>query len=240
MVKKSILLVDDESSIRASLRFAFEPRYEVFEAADYGEAMKHCNAPLSLAIIDYSLPGKNGFDVLKSLRLAQPSLPAIMITAYSTEDVAILALKTGITDYLKKPLDVGYLRKRVSDLLDGERSNRIEVTIKSDKEFMMAAVTEYLEHNYKDAGLTLERAAIVAKMDRFTFSRAFKDYCGQSFIAYLNSIRLKKAVDLFRNELTMKEIAYYVGYRSVEYFSRVFKKVYGMSPGEYRKRLRDS
>ncbi len=239
MVKKTILLVDDESGIRSSLRFAFETHYEVLEASDYVEAMKHLHASIDLAIIDYSLPEKNGFDVLRSLRQVKPFLPAIMITAYSTEDVAIQAIKSGITDYIKKPLDLMYLRKRVTELLEGAMFKGFEVVIKSEKEFKMDSVTEYLENNYRDAGLRLEMAASVANMDRYSFSRVFKECFGQSFISYLNTIRIKNAVKLLKNNLTVKEIAFYVGYRSVEYFNRVFKKVNGVSPREYRERLKD-
>jgi two-component system response regulator YesN len=57
-------------------------------------------------------------------------------------------------------------------------------------------------------------------------------------VDFITEIRIKKAIELFANEsLNIKEIAYQVGYRDANYFSRVFKKTIGMSPKDYRNKF---
>lgn len=75
-------------------------------------------------------------------------------------------------------------------------------------------------------------------MNKFSFCRAFKGRFGRSFVSYLNSVRMRHAVELLRNpDLNVSEIALFLHYDCLEYFSRTFKKAYGMSPREYRKKI---
>lgn len=77
----------------------------------------------------------------------------------------------------------------------------------------------------------------MACMNIYKFSKTFKERIGQSLPSYLNSIRIKKAAELLKNpDLSITEIAYFVGFGSVEHFIRIFKEVYGVSPKEYRRR----
>lgn len=71
------------------------------------------------------------------------------------------------------------------------------------------------------------------------FSKLFKLKCGENFNDFVTRIRLEKAVSLMTgSELTLAEIAEFVGYDSAAYFSNVFRKAYGMSPSKYREERR--
>jgi transcriptional regulator GlxA family with amidase domain len=73
-------------------------------------------------------------------------------------------------------------------------------------------------------------------MNRFKFCRAFKQRFGKTFTSYLNNIRIKKASELLKNSnLSVTEIAFFVGYGSVSQFERIFKKVYALSPKDYQR-----
>jgi transcriptional regulator GlxA family with amidase domain len=86
--------------------------------------------------------------------------------------------------------------------------------------------------------LTLDKLARLACMNRFSFCRAFKERFSQSFISYVNSIRLKNAGELLKDSRTsITEIAFSVGYRNSGHFNRVFKAIYKMSPREYRRKM---
>ncbi|MEW6109956.1 MAG: response regulator transcription factor [Nitrospirota bacterium] len=236
--KKTILVVDDEESLRAAIRESLVRNYRVLEASEYSGALEHVKNPVDLLVIDYNLPGRNGFEVLKAIRESHSSIPAIIITAYSTETVAIGAVKSGATDYIRKPFNLDYFLRRVSELLEDKEGELQSGTPICKKEFMLDSVALYIEENYRDAGLTLDKAASKAGMDKSNFCRIFKARFGLGFVSYLNNVRIKNAVELFRNELNLSEIAFFVGYRSVEYFNRVFKKVYGVTPGEYRRKIK--
>lgn len=116
MERKSILLVEDDLVVKDLIRDSLEKEYEILEASTYSEAINQSKNHIDLAIIDYSLPDGDGFEVLKKLREKRPALPAIMITAYSSEDVAIKAVRTVVNEYIKKPLSLRHLKTRVSEI----------------------------------------------------------------------------------------------------------------------------
>ena len=99
----------------------------------------------------------------------------------------------------------------------------------------IAAILNYLHARYDDVDLTS-----VAKQFTYTKSticRLMKLHTGKTFSEYLNSIRMKRACDLLRaSTLPVEKIAEQVGFRSIEYFNRCFKREFGMSPTNWRKR----
>jgi two-component system response regulator AtoC len=118
-VKKTILLVDDDKVVRGILRNAFERKYDVLEASGCKDAIRQLAKPLDLAIVDFILPDAHGFRVLNILRAAKPKLPVIIMTAYGGEDLAIEAIRHEASDYIKKPVELPYLEKRLTDLIGG-------------------------------------------------------------------------------------------------------------------------
>jgi YesN/AraC family two-component response regulator len=237
--KKNILLVDDDTTVRDMIKDALEKEYNVLEASGYSEAVEQLKYHIDLALIDYVLPGSDGFEVLKAIRNAIPALPAIIMTGYSNENVVIKALRTEVADYIKKPVKLSYLRRRLSEILGGEESNRNFESVDSREEFILDAIAVHIEENYmKD--LTLNKLASMSCMNRFKFCRAFKERVGQTFISYLNRIRVKNAAELLKNRnLNITDIAFFVGYNSVVHFDRVFRTMYGISPREYRRKVID-
>jgi len=238
MDKKTVLLVDDDGAVRDVIKQALRSEYNVLEASGYSEAIKLLKQPIDLAIIDYVMPEYDGFDVLKAVRKAIPELPAIIMTAFSSESVVIKAIRTEVADYIKKPLKLAYLRKRLSEILGGEKhSNNHTENVGSRVEFILDGIEAHIRENYmKD--LTPDKLAGMACINRFKLSRAFKDRFGQTITSYLNNIRIRKAAELLKNpDLNITEIAHFLGYESVTYFDRIFSAVHGMSPLKYRKKL---
>ena len=68
---------------------------------------------IELVLLDIMMPDIQGFDLLKQRREIKPDLKAIMITAFDDEDIAREAMERGAVDYVKKPLDLNYLRTQV-------------------------------------------------------------------------------------------------------------------------------
>jgi YesN/AraC family two-component response regulator len=240
MEGKTILLVDDDATVKDMIRFVLEKeKYYVLEASNYSEAIEQLRNPIDLAIIDYVLPDHNGFEVFKKIREIKPELPAIIMTAYSTEDVVINALRKGVTEYIKKPLSLSYLTKKVSEMLGGEKCIGGPEEVKSRDEFIMDGIAAYMEEKYRE-DLTFDKLASMALMNRDKFCKVFKERFGQTSTSYLNSIRIKRASELLRNpNLNITDIAHFVGYGSVDHFERMFRKKYKVSPREYRKKARE-
>ncbi|GMK41909.1 hypothetical protein PCCS19_49680 [Paenibacillus sp. CCS19] len=92
----------------------------------------------------------------------------------------------------------------------------------------------YIESRYTEE-LSLEEVADHVHLNSFYLSKVFKQYVGETFIDYLTSLRIKRAKQLIDEEaLSLKEICFEVGYKDPNYFSRVFKKVTGVTPSDYR------
>jgi YesN/AraC family two-component response regulator len=235
MKKKTILLVDDDEVVRTMIKGFIEREYNVLEASSYSDAVKLLGYPIDIALIDYILPDSDGFDLLKAIREEKVALPAIMMTGYSNEAVVIKALRSAVADYFKKPIKLSYLRRRLSEILGGEWTDEHTDNVGTKEEFILDGIAAYIEEKYmKD--LTLDKIARMACMNRFKFCRAFKERVGKTFTSYLNSIRLKKASELLKTtNLAITEIAFFVGYGSFSQFERIFKKVYGLSPKNYRR-----
>ena len=240
MDKKNILLIDDDNVVRDMIKDSLQKEYNVIEASTYTDVMELLDNHIDLALIDYVLPDADGFDVLQTLRVSKPALPAIMMTGYGNESVAIKALRTEILDYMKKPLNLSYLKKRLSEILGGRENNKEYKIVNSRDDFILDGIVSHIEEKYMKH-ITLEKAASMACMNKFKFCRAFKERYGQTFISYLNSIRVKNAAELLgNNNLSITEIAYFVGYGSIVHFDRVFRSVHGISPREYRKTMINS
>ena len=103
---------------------------------------------------------------------------------------------------------------------------------------IVEAAKGYIFENYgKD--ISLDDISRKMNLSPYYFSKLFKDKTGQNFVEFLTGIRIEKARELLkRPEMSMKEICAEVGYSDPNYFSRIFKKVVGMPPTEYRETVR--
>ncbi|MBP1949788.1 response regulator [Virgibacillus litoralis] len=101
------------------------------------------------------------------------------------------------------------------------------------KQYIAKAKT-FVEENYCN-GVTLEEASAYVDLSPNYFSNVFKQELGHTFIDYVTKLRMEKAKDLIQeNSYSLKEISYMVGYNDPNYFSRVFKKYYQMSPKHFQ------
>lgn len=93
---------------------------------------------------------------------------------------------------------------------------------------------EYIKENYSKS-ITLEDVARAINVSPQYLSKLFKEETGENFIDYLTGIRIRIAKNLLvANELSIKEICYSTGYSDPNYFSRIFKKIVGTTPTEYK------
>jgi two-component system response regulator AtoC len=105
---KSILIVDDEASMRKNISDLLSPLgYHILEAGN-GDAgmMMFVQKKPDVIILDINLPGKNGLEVLKEIREISVDTPVIIFTAFGTSERAIEAMKLGAFDYLEKPFEL--------------------------------------------------------------------------------------------------------------------------------------
>ena len=120
---KRIMVIDDERNMCEALRILLEGRgYSVTTSSDGRHAIQRVTEgeAVDLVITDLKMPGKDGMDVLTSLRETRRSIPVILITAYGTIDSAVEAMKIGATDFITKPFDKEELCNIVDKALNRE------------------------------------------------------------------------------------------------------------------------
>jgi len=125
MIKKPILIVDDEKNIRLTLEEALVSLEAEIDTAVNGEEAlaKLKEKDFGLVLLDLKMPGMDGIEVLRRLRDIRPDIRVIIITAYGTIDSAVEAMKLGAVDFMQKPFVPKEIRKLVSRVIDREKLN---------------------------------------------------------------------------------------------------------------------
>ncbi len=125
-MKIRVLIVEDEGLIRWSLRQKFEERgYLVTEAEDGKSALREIEENVfDLIMLDYKLPDTTGLDVLERVRAGDADTVVIMMTAYSTIESAVRAIKLGAFDYITKPFQMEQMLFTVDKALETSKLRR--------------------------------------------------------------------------------------------------------------------
>ncbi|MGA1796520.1 MAG: sigma-54-dependent transcriptional regulator [bacterium] len=128
---KRILVVDDEESVRYSFeRFLDEPGYRVSTAGTGSEALsRYAKEPFDLVVLDVRLPDMSGIEVLHRIKDLDPKAVVLIITAYGTTNIAIEATKKGAYDYILKPFDMPDMKRIIHEALTCSRLMRTQVVI---------------------------------------------------------------------------------------------------------------
>lgn len=111
---QTILIVDDDKSIRYSLKRMLEENFSVITAQNGEEALQQLSVSSpDLIIMDIKMPGRSGIDILKEIKTIDPKSLVILMTAYGTTETAIEAMKYGAFDYILKPFPIPQMRELV-------------------------------------------------------------------------------------------------------------------------------
>jgi AraC-like DNA-binding protein len=116
-------------------------------------------------------------------------------------------------------------------------SNQVIVHQKNAEPPVITRAKEYIQQHEADE-LSLGEVAKAVNTSSFYFCKLFKKITGLNFTHYVSRVRVEKAKNLLLNpNLRVSEIAFEVGFQSLTHFNRVFKKIIGQSPTEYRAQL---
>lgn len=233
------LIVDDEPSVRLSIRYLadFEKNgiSNVFEASSSKEAK--CiikNNKIQLLFTDISMPEENGISLMQWVNENYPDMKIIAISGYQNFDYILQSMRNGVIDYILKPIDpqhlTGTIQKALSLIQTGEDC--------SDTAKNFNDLREYLDQNY-DKPISLDSLSEKFGFNSSYISRKFKQIFGVGIIEYITGIKIKKAKEMMIfTDMKQIEIAMRLGFKDEKYFSRVFCKEEGISPALWRKKNR--
>ena len=229
-----VLLVDDDREFREELRECLD-EYDVIEAASGSEALKLLKRPneIDLVLLDVMMPGLRGTEVLKEIKTRDPEQKVVILTGFSSKDVAIDALKGRADEYLEKPLDIYRVKAAIAGLLgEGELRGGSADRSTAGK---IARVKRFLERNWhKKVGLK-DVSRTVGLSDKY-LSRLFKAEAGVGFNDYALKVKIAEAKKLLAKNWSVGDVAGRIGYQNAESFIRAFRKLTGRTPADYRRR----
>ncbi|MDI6767300.1 MAG: response regulator transcription factor [Bacteroidota bacterium] len=153
---KRILIIDDHAVVRGGLKQILLdefPNTKFGEANNSGEALEFLNKEdWDVVILDISLPGRSGLDILKDTKQAKPKLPILVYSMHSEEEFAIRALKSGASGYMSKSELPDQLVKAIHQLLTGRKyissslAERLAVEIEKPSEKPLHEILSNREH----------------------------------------------------------------------------------------------
>jgi AraC-like DNA-binding protein len=132
-------------------------------------------------------------------------------------------------------MEILFLLSKSKDLRYINEESYVPVN-EGNKNDRLAAVFQYVKTNYKEE-ISLDKISKIANLTPTSFCRVFKVKTKKHFVEYLNEIRVANACKyLIETELSVSEIAYECGYKTASNFNKLFKKITGTTPKEYRKK----
>lgn len=192
-----------------------------------------------LVCFDFGYPDISGLIALEQTIQCHPQLPVVLVTEKHCEELAVWALRSGVRDYLIKPVtkkDIDACAKRLSKQ-DGFCSHN---PIPRELKFWAPQVNKvhlaksFVEGHYHER-IRVSTIAEFCGMSVAAFSRHFKQEYGTTFREYLMQYRIKKAKEMLHNpNPSVADVVYSVGFNDPSYFTRVFRRRTGLCPTCYR------
>ena len=238
----SVYIADDEVWITLGLKKLLEKTgidTEVIGTANNGLVAKEEIGMFKPDVIftDIRMPGLSGLDLLQTIPDVSPDSRVVIITGFAEFSYAKEAVQHHAFDYLLKPIKEEDLTRVLTAILKerGETEEEVKQSPMYDKT-IDNVVSDIREHYMEDISLTSLAAKYNISMARL--SEMIKEHLQLNFSDYIASLRIQRAKELLRDEsLSIQEIAEIVGYNDYFYFTKVFKKVEGISPSKYRKEM---
>lgn len=225
---RRVLLADDESAPSEIIRFFIKknnlPLEIVGEAHDGEETVKMIlEKHPDIVFLDIEMPLMNGLQVMETVRKQyKGDIDFIIVTAFDSFTYAQQALKMQARDFLLKPVMYSQFCETMERVIGYRYSDNPAFN----------GLLEYINNHYMDE-MTLADCTKIMAMSESNVARFFKKYMNCTFTAYLNDVRMNEACKLMEKGVAIKEAAAEVGYNNLNYFYRIFKNKYNMTPKDY-------
>lgn len=245
---KKVLIVEDNNEFRNYMKRELGKSFTVYEAADgeEGEQIAIEKEP-DIVITDLMMPKVDGIELCHRIKnnLKISHIPVIMLTASYNIENEKNSYKEGADAYISKPFDWDILLNRIQNILKQQKQRQENfqkdinatpesITISSaDEKFLKKAIS-LVEENINNSEYSIEDMSHDMAMSRVNLFRKIRSTTGMSPTDFVKSIRLRKAAQLLsQGDMNIVEVAYSVGFNTPSYFTKSFKKMFGVLPTEY-------
>ena len=256
-----VMVVEDNAELKVYIYNSLINKYEVKDASNGIEALALIDQGWmpDIIVTDLMMPQMDGIDLVNHIRgdFNTSHIPIIMITAKHENDTHLKAMKYGVDGYISKPFTMELLSARIENLMERRKSlissfskqehekrkvggkvdiQPDEIVITDRDESLIKKVMTWLEDNVADAEVTVDQMAAYVGMGRTSMYNKIKGLTGKSPVELIQDFRLEKATYYLKSgQYSVSETCYKVGFSDPGYFSRSFKKHFGVSPVDYIK-----
>ncbi|MFD2587352.1 two-component regulator propeller domain-containing protein [Croceitalea marina] len=249
-----LLIVDDNADIRSFIKQSLKDSYTIYESENGKQGLETANEILpNIILSDVVMPMMDGIEFCNLIKTKEETshIPVVMLTAKSSEESKLEGLKSGADDYLTKPFNMEMLKLKLANIVKQrnelrKRFNRniaiqpSEVTVTSTDEKFLSQAMEIVEKHMMNTDFNVEMMVKEMGLSRSNLYLKFKEITGLSSSEFIRNVRLKRAVQLFESsDLSVKEIMYMTGFNTASYFSKCFKKQFGVIPSEYVSKMKN-
>ncbi len=177
------------------------------------------------------------------------------MTALGDNENAIKGLEFGADEYISKPFSLKYLELPVHRLIQNNIQIRtyfaknivfpkgeVQLELSKMDQGFLEGIIQVIEKNLSDTTFGVEKLSKEVGFSSSHFYRCLKQLTGQGPSVYLRNFRLQRAAELFESNegFNVVEVMYQIGIESNSYFAASFKKLHGVSPSKYGKKITDS
>ena len=245
----SMLIVEDNHDLLELMRKLFAQRFHVYTARNGKQALNTIyKRDLDIVITDVMMPVMDGIELTRKIKDSDDyaQLPVVMLTAKTTDEDKNVGYETGADAYITKPFRMGDLQLRIDNIiLNRERIRRKfssqtdfkveEQHYSSPDEVFIQKAIDCVKQHLDDSDFDREQFASAMCVSSSTLYNKLRALTGQSVTGFINSIRLKEACRIMRQQpgIKMTELSMEVGFNTPKYFTKLFKKEFGLLPSEY-------
>ena len=243
-----VVIVDDEPVIVQGLakmvdweRFGCEVAGSARSGAEGLKIINELNPDILFS--DIRIGELSGLAMIAALKSEHRNMEITILTGYRDFDYAREAVTLGVRRFLLKPSKMQEINEAVEAMTAALRERQKTETPEAEGQttqagnFIVSSALSFMEAHYADK-LQLSDVAEHVYVSPWHLSKLINNVRGESFSEVMNGIRIRHAKELLKDpSLRIGDISEQVGFQDTAHFSRVFKKVAGMSPNDYRKTL---
>ena len=246
--KKTIMLVDDDSEMRAYLKLELQNIYNVEVCANGKEAWSKISTVIPDAVItDLVMDKMDGAELCEKIKKHPGTnhIPVILLTSATDDQSQHRCIESGADRFFTKPVSLETLKSAVAsaiatrEMIRNKYSRSIDygydtMTINNPDNILISKVISVIRKNIENPDFSVEELSREIGMSRVHLNRKLKENMNISPSNLIKSIRLKQAAYLLiNNKVNISEVAYKVGFSTHSYFSNSFHDYFGMTPKEF-------